>query len=312
MRKAREARPPLLHDNQNRTGQLSMENNFKDRFWTSPDGLKLHFRDYPGGQRAQARPPIICLPGLTRNARDFHELATHLLPDWRVISINNRGRGDSEYAPNPMSYNPATYVTDLHALLEQEQIAKFIAIGTSLGGLMTMIVAAASPERLAGAVINDIGPVIDLSGIERIRDYVGQAKNYPSWMHAARALSESGGATFPNYTIEDWLVMAKRSMALGSNGRISFDYDMKIAESFASADHAVPPDLWPAYAALSACPLLVLRGELSDLLSADTVAEMQQRTPDAQFVTVPSVGHAPMLDEPEALAAIDRFLGGLE
>ena len=309
MRKLRTL-PPC--DNHNGTGQLSMNSNFEDRFWTSSDGLKLHFRDYPGsGPQAEARPPIVCLPGLTRNVRDFHELATYLAPDWRVICVDNRGRGASEYAPDPMTYTPATYVGDLLALLEQEQIGKFVSIGTSLGGLMTMIVAATLPGRLAGAVINDVGPVIDPAGIDRIRDYVGQAKNYASWMHAARALSETGGATFPNYTIEDWLVMAKRSMSLGSNGRISFDYDMKIAEPFAQADNAVPPNLWPAYAALSACPLLVLRGELSDLLSPDTMAEMQKHTPDAEFVTVPSVGHAPMLDEPVAMAAIDHFLAGI-
>lgn len=290
-----------------------MDNDFEDRFWTSPDGLKLHFRDYaPPRGNEETRPPIICLPGLTRNARDFHELAMHLALDWRVICIDNRGRGGSEYAPDPMSYTPATYVGDLHALLQQEQIGRFVAIGTSLGGLMTMMVAAMSPGILAGAVINDIGPEIDPAGIDRIRDYVGQSKNYPSWMHAARALSETGGATFPAYTIEDWLVMAKRSMALGSNGRISFDYDMKIAEPFAIADNAVPPDLWPAYAALDACPLLVLRGELSDLLSEATVAEMKRHTPDGKFVTVPGVGHAPMLDEPAALTAIDRFLAGLK
>ena len=282
-----------------------MDGPYRERFWTSTDGLKLHFRNYEG---ARDRPPVICLPGLTRNARDFSELAEHLAPDWRVICIDNRGRGQSGYAPNPQTYTPATYVSDLLALLEQEDIERFVSIGTSLGGLMTMILAAMQPQRLAAAVINDIGPVVDPAGIERIKGYVGQSRSYESWMHAARALQETGDTTFPNYDTQDWLRMAKRAMAVGSNGRISADYDAKIAQPFAETNNAVPPNLWPAYAALSDIPLTVLRGELSDLLSPATIAEMKLRTPEAEFVTVPGVGHAPMLDEPEARAAIDRLL----
>jgi len=282
-----------------------MDTDYQDRFWTSPDGLKLHFRDYAG---AADRPPVICLPGLTRNSRDFAELAQRLSPQWRVICIDNRGRGDSEYAADPASYTPPTYVGDLLALLEQEGIERFVSIGTSLGGLMTMMLAAIQPHRLAGALINDIGPVIDPAGLERIGSYVGQSRSYESWMQAAHALHETGETTFPAYDVADWLAMAKRSMAVGSNGRISADYDLKIAQPFANTDNAAPPDLWPAYTALADIPLAVLRGELSDLLSPATIAEMKQRTPQADFVTVPGVGHAPMLDEQASLAAIDRLL----
>lgn len=290
-----------------------METHYTDGFWHSSDGLKLHFRDYParhqpGDATGKARPPIVCLPGLTRNARDFAHVAERLSEVWRVICIDNRGRGDSEFAPDPMTYTPPHYVGDLLVLLEQEGIERFVAIGTSLGGLMTMMIAARTPDKLAAAIINDIGPEIDPGGIERIKEYVGKQRSFETWMHAAQALAETGSAAFPHYQTEDWLRMAKRSMAVGSNGRISFDYDMKIAEPFAVSGNAAPPDLWPAYAALGQIPLLVLRGELSDLLSEYTVSEMRRHTPDAKIVTVPGVGHAPMLDEPVAIAAIDSLL----
>ena len=170
------------------------------------------------------------------------------------------------------------------------------------------LVAATMPDRLAGAAINDIGPVVDPNGIERIASYVGQSRSFETWMHAARALQETGDTTFPAYSLEDWLRMAKRAMRVHGNGRIAVDYDLKIAQPFAQPDNAVPPDLWPAYEALAEVPLLVLRGELSDLLSPATLEAMAERTPEAEFVTVPGVGHAPMLDEPDARAAIDRLL----
>lgn len=286
-----------------------METSCTDRFWRSPDGLKLHFRDYPGrGADAGGRPPVICLPGLTRNSRDFAELAERLGGEWRVICPSFRGRGQSDYAQDSATYSPMTYVTDVGALLEQEGIDRFVGIGTSLGGLVTMLLGAARPGILAGAALNDIGPVVDPAGIERIRGYVGQGRSFATWMHAARALEEAQGSAFPDYAIEDWLAMAKRCMVLGQNGRISFDYDMSIAEPFAAEDNAVPPDLWPAFEAISNVPLLLLRGELSDLLSDATVAEMKRRAPQMEAVTVSRVGHAPMLTEPEAVAAIDRLL----
>lgn len=281
---------------------------FADRHWTSRDGLKLHFRDYPG--RAD-RPAVLCLPGLTRNARDFADLAARLAGDWRVLCPDLRGRGDSGYAKDSASYNPLQYVEDIGELLDQEGLAQVVAVGTSLGGLMTMILALSAPQRLAAAVLNDIGPVIEEKGLARIRDYVGQTRSFPTWMHAARAMEEAHGAFFPDRSIGDWLDFAKRVMALGGNGRIHFDYDMKIAEPFHRPGGEAPADLWPAFEALRGRPLLLLRGELSDLLSAETLAEMARRVPEAEAVTVPRVGHAPQLDEPAAQAAIDRLLARL-
>ena len=177
---------------------------FADRFWTSRDGLKLHYRDYAarsGG--AAGRPPLLCLPGLTRNARDFEELAARLSGDWRVLCPDMRGRGDSAYAKDSATYNPMQYVDDVALLLEQAGIARIVAIGTSLGGLMTMAMAMIMPDRIAGAVINDVGPVIEAAGLERIKGYVGQGRSFPTWMHAARAVEETQGAAYPDYEIAD-------------------------------------------------------------------------------------------------------------
>lgn len=278
---------------------------FADRHWTSRDGLKLHFRDYPG--RAD-RPALLCLPGLTRNARDFAHLGERLAGQWRVICPDLRGRGDSAYARDSASYNPPQYADDIAVLLEQESIDRVVAIGTSLGGLITMLLALSGAERLAGALLNDIGPEIEAAGLERIRGYVGQARSFPTWMHAARALEEAQGAAFPDYGTVDWLALAKRCMALGGNGRIHFDYDMKIAEPFARPGGEAGADLWPALEALRGRPVALLRGALSDILSAQTLARMAERLPDAEAVTVPRVGHAPSLEEPGAVAAIDRLL----
>ncbi|MGN6499318.1 MAG: alpha/beta fold hydrolase [Tsuneonella sp.] len=276
-----------------------------DRFWTSPDGLKLHYRDYAGSDSSA---PVICLPGLTRNARDFAELARHIAPRRRVLCPSFRGRGQSDYASDSSTYTPPTYAADVLALLDQEGIDRCVAVGTSLGGLVTMLLNAARPGLLTGAVLNDIGPVVDPAGIERIRGYVGQGRSFETWMHAARALRDGQAAVFPGYSLDDWLAMAKRCMVLGQNGRVVFDYDMTIAEPFANADNAAPPDLWPLFEGLGSVPLLIVRGALSDLLAPATVAEMQRRAPQAEVVTVPHVGHAPMLDEVEALGGIDRLL----
>jgi pimeloyl-ACP methyl ester carboxylesterase len=282
-----------------------METQFADRHWRSSDGLTLHFRDYPG---RSDRPPVLCLPGLTRNSRDFAHLADRICGEWRVVCPTFRGRGESDYAADSATYTPPTYAADVIALLEQEGIERFVSIGTSLGGLVTMLLAVMRPGVIAGAALNDVGPVVEPAGIERIRGYVGQGRSFETWMHAARALQESQGPAFPRYGIDEWLAMAKRCMVLGQNGRISFDYDMTIADPFAAQENAVPPDLWPAFDALGDVPLLLLRGELSDLLSDATVAEMKRRVPTLEAVTVADVGHAPMLDEPEATAAIDRLL----
>ena len=283
------------------------EKRWEDRNWTSGDGLKLHFRDYPGSAE---RPPILCLPGLTRNARDFEALAERLAGDWRVICPDMRGRGDSDYARDPMTYTPAHYVADVELLLAAEGIERFVSIGTSLGGLMTMMLAAVNPQRIAGAVINDVGPEIDPVGLARIREHVGQGRSYETWVHAARALQETNRQIYPGWDLPAWLRMAKRCMVIGSGGRITFDYDMNIAEPFEAEQGPAPaPEvMWGIYESIARRPLLVLRGAHSDILSTEVAARMKVRGAATELVTVPGVGHAPTLDEDEAIAAIDRLL----
>lgn len=283
-----------------------MDKTYEDRFWESEDGLSLHFRDYAG---PDDRPPLVCLHGLTRNARDFERLADRYAGAWRVIVPEMRGRGKSDHARDTSTYVVPTYVADIQRLFDTEGIERFVAIGTSMGGLMTTLLAAIRPDRIAGALLNDVGPVIETGGVEHIRGYLGQARSFPTWMHAARALEEIQGIAHPTFTIDDWLVMAKRTMVLGQNGRIGFDYDMGIADPFnATSDPAPSPDMWPAFEALAGRPLLLVRGGLSGLLSEQTAAEMKRRVPEMELVTIPGVGHAPTLDEPEAIGALDRLL----
>lgn len=285
---------------------------FVDGYWWSNDGLRLHYRDYAARSAAGAgRPPIICFAGLTRNARDFENLAVRLAADWRVLAIDFRGRGDSAYAKDAMTYVPLTYVQDVERLLTDLKITRFVAIGTSLGGIVTMLLAATGHARIAAAVLNDVGPVIEAAGLQRVRGYVGKGGAYPTWLHAARGIAETNAAIFPLFDLTDWLAMAKRTYRLSSNGRIVQDYDKKIAEPFRLPGGEVGIDLWPALAALSDTPTLIVRGELSDLLAPEAAAEMARRLNHAHVVTVANVGHAPMLDEPEAAAAIDALLAGV-
>lgn len=278
---------------------------FVDGYWTS-DGLRLHYRDYAGG--GDGRPAVLCMPGLTRNVRDFASLAERLAPAWRVITIDFRGRGESAYSKDPASYVPPVYAHDMQALIAELDLTGFVAVGTSLGGLVTLLMAAAERERIKGVVFNDVGPEVEAGGIARIRSYVGRSGNWPTWLHAARSLAANQRHVYPDYKIEDWLKMAKRLYRLSNNGRIVIDYDARIAEPMRTVPDQPAPDLWPLLDPLKGVPALILRGELSDVLAPQTVARMTATLPGAEAVTVPHVGHAPTLDEPEAVAAIDRLL----
>jgi len=278
---------------------------WSDGYWSSSDGLRLHYRDYEGGE---GRPPILCIPGLTRNARDFDGVAERLAGEWRVICVELRGRGDSAYAKDSSTYIPLTYMADVEALIAELGLERFILFGTSLGGLITMLLAMKHKERIAGAMINDIGPVIDTRGLERIRGYVGRSHAWPTWLHAARYFAEAQHDIYPDWKLDQWLIFAKRLCKLSQGGRIVLDYDMRIAEPFKQPGGDTGFDLWPAFNALIGIPSLAVRGGISDLLSAETVEAMEAANPDLESVTVPGVGHAPTLDEPEAIEAIDRFL----
>jgi pimeloyl-ACP methyl ester carboxylesterase len=278
---------------------------WQDGYWESADGLKLHYRDWPG--RAD-RPALLCIPGLTRNARDFEPLVAQLAGAWRVLAVDLRGRGDSDYARDTSTYVPATYVADMIAFVQQVAPGQVVTVGTSLGGIVSVLLANFMPQIFAGMVINDIGPVIEPVGLERIREHVGQGRSYPTWMHAARALKEMNSKIYPDYQVADWLRMAKQLMVITNGGRVGLDYDMRIAEPLEAAGDEPVGDLWPAFRNLPSVPKLVLRGGLSDLLSAATLKAMKKDMGDTQVVTVKRVGHVPTMVESEARTAIAALL----
>jgi pimeloyl-ACP methyl ester carboxylesterase len=290
---------------------------FADRFWTAPgpEGLRLHARDYAGAS-GPSRAPVVCLHGLTRNARDFEDLAPRIAAKGRrVLALDVRGRGQSGWDPQPMRYVPATYAGDVLALLDALAIARAVFIGTSMGGLITMTVAAFRPQAVAAAVLNDIGPEIAPEGIKRITGYTGKPAEITTWSDAAAYARKLNEVAFPNYTAEQWMAFARR-LFVEKDGRPVLDYDPDIAKALAPppppppGEEPPPPvDLWPLFKGLAAGrPLLTIRGAISDLLSVDIAARMRDAAPQMAFAEVNGVGHAPMLDEPEALAAIDALL----
>lgn len=284
---------------------------YQDRFWWSNDGIRLHARDYPPADAVAVagRPPVLCLPGLTRNARDYEGVAERLAAaGWRVIVAEFRGRGESGYAKDPMSYVPLTYVQDIEGLVAELALDRFVSIGTSLGGIVTMLLAGAGHGDIAGAVLNDVGPEIEAAGLARIRGYVGKASSFPTWVHAARAIAEANADVYPGYSINDWIAMAKRLYRLNSTGRIVLDYDLKIAEPLRVPGNEAGPDMWRALERLKGVPVLIVRGGVSDILSPAVAERMRAALDPAELVTVPETGHAPTLDEPEAAAGIDRLL----
>ena len=278
---------------------------WSEGYWWSKDGLRLHYRDYAGDD---GRPPILCIPGLTRNARDFEGVAKRLAGQWRLICVDLRGRGESAYAKDPMSYVPLTYLQDMEALIAELKLERFILFGTSLGGLITMLLAMSGPQRIAGALLNDVGPALEPRGLDHIRSYVGRARDWPTWLHAARFIAEAQADRYPDWTLDQWLAYAKRLAKLTPNGRIVYDYDMRIAEPFKLPGGESGFDMWPAFRALGCAPALLLRGELSDLLSEETAVRMAEEVASLEVATIPRVGHAPTLDEPESAEAVDHLL----
>jgi pimeloyl-ACP methyl ester carboxylesterase len=277
---------------------------YKDGSITVADGLQLHYRDYPG---PSDRPPLLCLHGLTRNSRDFAEFAERYSPAWRVVALEFRGRGSSDYDPVPARYTPLTYAADVIQFLDRLSIEQAVFVGTSLGGLVTMVVAATAPQRIAASILNDVGPEVNTAGLDRILSYVGNDRRFRNWDEAADALASTQSSVFPDYGHGDFVRMAKRNCR-EEDGEIRFDYDMAITEPFRTKGPVPKVDMWPLFKALGEKPLLVVRGERSDLLSAASLDKMHEAVPTMKSVAVPGVGHAPMLDEPEAVAAIDAFL----
>ena len=284
-----------------------MISDFEDRYFSVRDGLRLHYRDYAG---ADDKPPLLCLHGLTRNARDWTDFAERYSPEHRVLALDFRGRAASDYDPDPSRYLPPVYAADVIEMLDQLGLNQAIFVGTSLGGLVTMIIAATAPDRIRAAIINDVGPDVHPEGIDRILTYVGKDVRFGSWDQAANRIASNYGASFDRYTHDDWVKMAKRNCR-EEDGEIRFDYDMAIAEPFKNVGPTPQVDLWPLFAALAQKPLLVVRGAKSDLLTAQTAVKMQAVAPRMKLAVIPGVGHAPELNEPEAVEAIDGFLDSI-
>lgn len=279
---------------------------WQDRYFQSTDGLRLHYRDYPS---ASGLAPVLCLPGLTRNCRDFETIAPRIQRSRRVLGADLRGRGLSQHDPNWSNYHPGTYVADVAGLLADAGVERVIVLGTSLGGIIAMIMAATMPQVLAGVILNDVGPEIAPEGLKRISSYVGKAPPARSWAEAAAQARATYGLAWPGASDDDWLVFARRSYS-EVDGVPRLDMDPMIGEAVRAAPSGAAPDLWPLFASLRPIPVLALRGAISDVLSQETFDRMAREKPDLERVIVAGRGHPPMLDEPESLAAIDGFLSG--
>lgn len=285
---------------------------YADVYYQSSDGLRLYARDYPCRDREQASAPVVlCMHGLTRNSADFAGLAEHLSASCRVISVDNRGRGLSDYDSNIANYTPATYVQDMFTLLAELDIDRVILCGTSMGGLMSFMMAAMQPERIRGIIINDIGPEIDPAGLARIKGYVGKGGPVANWEEAIAQAREINELAFPDFSEQEWEEFA-RGIYREENGVPVLAYDPAISQPMNEDDsNAVPADLWPLFEAISGIPMLVIRGASSDILAPGCVAGMRARKPDLAVAEIPRRGHAPTLTEAASRAAIDSFLVAL-
>ncbi len=277
---------------------------YREHRFIAQDGLGLYFREY--GDRYSTATPLLCLGGLTRNAKDFHALARRVAPERRVLCLDLRGRGRSDHDPNWRNYHPATYLNDIAHLLAIADVHRVVVVGTSLGGVLAMAMGASMPSALAGAVLNDIGPEIERGGLEPILSYIRVDRPQPDWDGAIRAIRTH----LPDLVYQDeamFEAMARNTFREGDDGLLHFDWDVNIVKP-ALADRGATPDLWPLFRGLRSVPLLAFRGEASELLTADCFAKMGRERPDARMVTVPRTGHAPTLTEPECVEALDAFL----
>lgn len=279
---------------------------FREHRYTSQDGLSLYYREY--GDRDASGPTVLCLSGLTRNSKDSHKLATLLAAKHRVICLDYRGRGRSDYDPDATHYQPSTYLGDIRHLLSAANVGHVIVIGTSLGGLLAMAMGAAMPSCLAGIVLNDIGPDVSGSGLGRILSYIGTDRPHKDWDGAVLDFREM----FPNLSLSsdaEWLNAAQATWCEGADGMLHFDWDVKLAEALEKGPPI--PDLWPLFASLGRIPTLAVRGALSDVLTAETFEKMAVAHPGLDQITVPNVGHVPTLSEPSVPERIMAFVAAL-
>jgi pimeloyl-ACP methyl ester carboxylesterase len=275
-----------------------------DNFYVSTDGLRLYYRSYPASQPGWL--PVLCLPGLTRNGRDFAALAEHLSARHEVLAADLRGRGLSAWDSDSSHYQLSTYVEDVWSLLDSRGVKRVLVVGTSLGALLGMTLAT-RPDRIAGVVLNDAGPELDLVGLLRIAGYAGKLPPVATWAEAAAQTKSVNQVAMPDLTDAQWLDYARRGYRENAAGVPAPDMDPQTAAGFKNAPTG-PLQMWPLYAQIKGVPMLVIRGALSDLLSAATVERMAREKPDLEQLTVANRGHVPLLDEPECRTAIDAFL----
>ncbi|ARM87678.1 alpha/beta hydrolase family protein [Rhizobium sp. CIAT894] len=286
---------------------------FQERFYTSSDGLKLYACDYSPSEAATAgRLPVVCLPGLTRNTRDFHSLALLLSQDItaprRVIALDSRGRGNSAWDENKANYNLAIEAGDVIAACQALGIERAVFIGTSRGGLILHLIAATRPDLLEAVILNDIGPVIEARGLALIRDYLNGGRRPADWREAVDMLQENHGGSFTALSKQDWREMAL-ALYRDVGGRPAADFDPAIAEALKSIDFSQPlPNLWEQFEKLSQLPLMLIRGENTSLLSQETVNEMARRHSNLILHAAEGQGHAPLLHLGNIPAAIRAFL----
>jgi len=283
---------------------------FTEHFFHAQDDLRLYYRDY--GDRRSPRLPLLCLPGLTRNSKDFHDIACRYAPTRRVITVDYRGRGRSAYDPDSRNYDPVTYIADLQHLLAVAHVHRVVALGTSMGGLLAMGMTAAMPSALAGVILNDVGPDVSETGRQRIGTSISTDVRAANYDEAAELWRRGYMATYPRLDAAGWLKLARATFRQDDTGAgVRLDYDLAISVNLNAQAGSPLPDLWPLFRGLRNVPLLVLRGALSDVLTADTFIRMKREHAGMLAITLADVGHVPMLDEPEALAAIDSFLAEL-
>lgn len=281
---------------------------YADRWWTV-DGLKLHARDYGGGD-GEARVPVICIHGLTRNAADFEDLAPWIAAKGRrVLAVDVRGRGRSAWDPDPYRYHPGTYAGDVIELMQKLAIGRAVFIGTSMGGLTAMVLASLRPDMIEASVLNDVGLRVATAGLERITAMVGHTHSVQTWDEAAAIAKTLNLDAFPDNTEADWLAFAHRQFQSDGHGRLRPAYDPAISKPILAGANLPTPDMTPWFLALATGrPTLLIHGERSDVLDRATVNEMELLAPGMTYAQVKGVGHAPTLSEPAARAALAKFL----
>lgn len=289
---------------------------FRDIFFSSEDGLKLHARDYPAETQSNTGQhlPVVCLPGLSRNARDFHQLAVllanHPEKPRRVIAVDYRGRGLSQYDPNSANYNVMVECKDIIALCDKLDLTQCLFIGTSRGGLILHILAALRPDLIVATLLNDIGPAIEAAGLMEIRDYLGRRSTFSSFEQAADALAALHGKTFTSLARADWVDMA-HALYADRDGSLVADYDPALNDQLQAIDFSKPlPTLWSQFEILAEKPMLVIRGEHSKLFSAETLQAMEENRAKVTTRTAPGQGHAPFLHHEDVFPSLSAFLSG--